>query len=246
MPIHGDLDDFPLPEVLLLIGTRTGCLRLYDVPDCGIMELHLSEGSAYALQLGGTYLMEDREIVTQLSVVIGTGAGLFEFYRQPLSPVRREIPLPLSQLVMYLVLYVDEVLAKQRALRAGDTIYAIQNPVPEIWIDPSLDLFFQQCQKLLGHGTTSTAIARSLGLEKDDVELNLTYLRQLGFVKLLDAEAMRGIKLEQDIAHKRNEFQLAAEASALIRRTGSMFRIKLGEPREDKAKDISATLPEGE
>ena len=33
MPIVGNLSEFPLPEVLILIGLRTGRLRLLDVPE---------------------------------------------------------------------------------------------------------------------------------------------------------------------------------------------------------------------
>ncbi len=228
MPIVGNLTEFPLPEVLLLIGTRTGRLRLYDVPEFAVMELDLSEGHAHALHLGGSYLTEDREIVTELSVIVGTGEGMFEFRPQPVVSVRREQPLPVSHLVMLLVLHVDEVLAKQRALASEQPLYMVQTPLPEIWIDPNLNLFFRQCQPLLTDGARSEDIAAFLGMDNDEVRLNLTYLRQLGFVQLLDgAEPMREVRLEREITHKSNEFQLAAEASDLIRRSGKLLKIPL-------------------
>jgi hypothetical protein len=230
MPISGDLSDFPLPEVLLLIGNRTGRLRLYDVPEFGVMELDLAEGNAHVLHLGGVELTEEREIMTQLSVIIGTGEGMFDFRPRPEVSFRCARPLPISKLVMLMVLYVDEVLARQSALPSEEPVYALQSPIPEMWIDSNLNLFFHQCKHLLAEGTRSVDIADFLGLEVDEVRLNLTYLRQLGFVQLVNgAESMREVRLEREIAHKSSEFQNAAEASDLLVRTGKLLKLSLGQ-----------------
>jgi hypothetical protein len=232
MPISGDLNQFPLPEVLLLIGTRTGRLRLYDVPEFGIMELDLAEGNAEVLHIGGIDLIEHREIVTQLSVIIGTGEGKFEFCPRPVVSFRCAHPLTINKLVMLMVLYVDEVLDRQQALPSDEPIYAVQSPVPEMWIDPNLNLFFDQCKHLLAEGARCEDIAAFLGMKDDDVRLNLTYLRQLGFVQLLDGAAFtKKIRVEQDVSYKSNEFQIAAEASDLIRRTGKLLKIPLQQRR---------------
>jgi hypothetical protein len=228
MPIIGNLTEFPLPEVLLLVGTRTGCLRLYDVPETDVMELDMAEGHAHALHLGGSSLTEDREIVTQLSVIVGAGEGMFEFCVQPDISIRREQPLPINNLVILMVLYVDEVLVRQSSPASGEPRYQAASPLPEIWIDPNLNLFFQQCRHLLTDGTRSEDIAEFLGMSNDEVRLNLAYLRQLGFVQLLaEAESMREVRIEQEVTQKSNELQLAAEASDLIRRTGKLLKIPL-------------------
>src|SRR5258708_7484219 len=142
MPIIGNLSEFPLPEVLLLIGPRTGRLRLYDVPEFAVMEIDLCEGQAHALHLGGSYLTEPPQIVAELSVIVETGEGMFEFRAQPIESVRHDEPFPINQLVMMLVLHVDEKLARQRALMATDLFYMLEVPAPEIWIDPTLNQFY--------------------------------------------------------------------------------------------------------
>jgi hypothetical protein len=236
MPILGDLTDFPLPEVLLLVGSRTGCLRLYDVPETDDMELDLAEGHAHALRLGGSSLTEDREIVTQLSVIVGAGAGMFEFRRQPDISVRREQPLPINNLVILMVLYVDEVLVRQSSPQSGEPVYVAFSPLPEIWIDPNLNMFFEQCRNLLAEGARSIDIAQFLGMPNDEVRLNLAYLRQLGFVQLKDeAEPTREVRIEREVAQKSNELQLAAEASDLIRRTGKLLKIPLRQATDSRA-----------
>ena len=118
MPLVGNLTEFPLPEVLLLIGSRTGRLRLYDAPDIVSIEMDLSEGHAHGLHIGESFLTETSQIVAELSFLIETGEGMFEFLAQPIVSVRHDRSLPINELVMLLVLHVDEKLAKQNAVSA--------------------------------------------------------------------------------------------------------------------------------
>src|SRR5476649_3033036 len=147
MPIVGNLSEFPLPEVLLLIGCRTGRLRIYDVPEFSPVEMDLSEGQAHGLHIGDYFLTEPSQIVKELSFMVETGNGMFEFSAQPVVSVRRDQPLPISELVMLLVLHVDEKLAKQRALLAPQLFYMLETPPPGLRIDPDLNLFYQQSRQ---------------------------------------------------------------------------------------------------
>jgi len=228
MPLVGNLSEFPLPEVLLLIGSRTGRLRLYDAPEIIPIEMDLSEGHAHGLHIGDSFLTEPAQIVAELSFMVETGDGMFAFSAQPVVSVRRDEPLPINELVMLLVLHVDEKLAKQRALLAPQLFYMLETPPPEVGIDPNLSLFYQQSRQLLAGGVRSEDLAEYLGLEEGVVRPNLDHLHQLGFVKLLetsDVETLREMMLEQEISQKSNEFQLAVEASDLIRRSGKLLKI---------------------
>ena len=131
MPLVGSLSEFPLPEVLLLIGSRTGRLRIYDVPELTDVDIDLSEGHAHGLHIGDYFLTEPNQIVAELSFMVESGEGLFEFSAQPIVSVRRDEPLPVSELVMLLVLHVDEKLAKQRALLAPQLFYILDKEHPE-------------------------------------------------------------------------------------------------------------------
>jgi len=227
MPLIGNLSEFPLPEVLLLIGSRTGRLRLYDVPEFIPVEIDLSEGQAHGLHIGENFLTDPSQIVAELSFLVETGDGLFEFAAQPIVSVRHEQPLPVSELVMRLVLHVDEKLAKQHAVLAPQLFYMLETPPPEIGIDPELNLFYQQSRQLLAGGVRAEDLAEYLGLAENVVRLNLDTLHQLGFVKLLetsDVETLREMMLEQEISQKSSEFLLAVEASDLIRRSGRLLK----------------------
>ena len=228
MSLVGNLSEFPLPEVLLLIGSRTGRLRIYDVPELSPVEMDLSEGHAHGLHIGDYFLTEPSQIVAELSFMVEMGEGMFEFSAQPIVSVRRDEPLQTCELVMLLVLHVDEKLAKQRALLAPQIFYLLENPPPDLWIDPGLSLFYHQSRQLLAGGVRSEDLAEYLGLEQNVVRVNLNNLHQLGFVKLMetsDVALLRESVVEQEVSQKTNEFQLAVEASDLIRRTGKLLKL---------------------
>jgi hypothetical protein len=226
MPLIGNLSEFPLPEVLLLIGHRTGRLRLYEVPDFSDAEIDLSEGNAHGLHIGDVFLTEPERMIAELSYLVETGDGMFEFSAEPIVSVRRDEPLLISQLVMLLVLHVDEKLAKQRALLAPQLFYMLETTTPDVWIDPELELFFQQSRQLLSGGVRAEDLAEYLGLHEEGVRSHLNTLHHLGFVKLLetsDVETLRENMLQEEISKKSDEFLFAVEASDLIRRSGKLL-----------------------
>jgi len=228
MPLVGNLSEFPLPEVLLLIGSRTGRLRVHDIPELPSVEMDLSEGHAHGLHIESHFLTEPAQIVAELSFMVESGEGSFEFSAQPIVSVPRDTPLPISELVMQLVLHVDEKLAKQRALLAPQLFYMLEKSIPQELIDPSLNLFFQQSKQLLAGGVRSEDLAEYLGLDENLVRQSLDSLHQIGFVTLLetsDVGTLRGMMLQQEISQKSNEFQLAVEASDLIRRSGKLLKL---------------------
>jgi hypothetical protein len=228
MPLTGHLAEFPLPEVLLLIGSRTGRLRLFDAPEFLPIEIDLSEGFAHGLHIGSTIFFEQPQIVAELSFAIETGNGRFEFTPQPIVSVPRDQPIAINELVMQLVLKVDEKLAKHRAVLTPELFYVLVTPAPAVEIETNLKLFFLQSRQLLAGGVRSQDLAEYLGLEDEAVRLHLYHLHQLGLVRLIetnDVEALRETMIEQEITDKREGYQLAAEASDIIRRSGKLLRL---------------------
>lgn len=231
MPLVGDLSEFPLPEVLLLIGNRTGRLRLFDAPEIIPIEMDLCEGRAHGLHIGESFIAETPQMVAELSYLVETGEGSFEFSALPAVSNGRNEPLPVNELVMLLVLHVDEKLAKQRALLAPQLFYMLETLPAGISIAPELNLFYQQSRQLLAGGVRAEDLAEYLGMDEEMVRRYLDNLHQIGFVKLLetsDVETLREMMLQQEICQKTNEFQLAVEASDLIRRSGKLLKVPSG------------------
>lgn len=228
MPLSGDLADFPLPEVLLLIGNRTGRLRLFDSKDFVPIEVDLSEGQTHGLHIGTTMLFEAAQIVAELSYAIETGNGRFEFTMQPIVSVPRDRPLPINELVMQLVLRVDERLAKHRAVLAPELFYVLVAPVPASDLEGELKQFFLQSRQLLSGGVRSEDLSEYLGIDDELTRLHLYQLHQRGLVKLVettDVEELRETMLEHEISEKSQDYQLAAEASDIIRRSGRLLKL---------------------
>jgi hypothetical protein len=216
MPILGNLSEFPLPEVLLLIGSRTGRLRLLDVPEFGIMDIDFSSGEVQALHLGNKVLTESGDLLAKLSAVVQAQGGMFEFQLHPVTSVSRAQPLLINQLVMALVCYVDEQVARQQVKPRSGQQYILEDPEPEIWIEPELNVFFIAARPFLIDGIHLDDLAKRLQMEVSQLHIHLTNLRLLGLVKLIDetdVAEMAERDVQEKISRKSNEFLRAARAA---------------------------------
>jgi len=181
---------------------------------------------ANALHIASCSLTEKSEIVNLLGVIVEAGEGSFEFTDCPIVKVESNPPLLINDLVMSMVIHVDLKLSRRREELSSNELYVLENPAPKIWIDPTLKAFYDQSLESLKDGGQADDVAQQLGLEKDVVRVNLTYLRQLGFLKIVEgkeADTLRQRKLKQQLSDKSQRYQFAAEASDLIRRTGKLI-----------------------
>lgn len=213
MPLTGHLPEFPLPEVLLLIGSRTGRLRLYDAQDYIPMELDLAEGRAHSLHIGAKLVTTSAQVIAELSFVVETGEGSFQFTPRPIA--KAEHSLPISELVMQLVLHVDEKQAKRHAVTGPELFYILEPDQPIADLSPDLYKFFRQSRQLLADGVRADDLAEYLGEVQEVVMLNLYDLHQFGFVKLVetnDVQTLREMILKQEIAQMSDDFFLPLES----------------------------------
>ncbi|MCE0523881.1 MAG: DUF4388 domain-containing protein [Methylacidiphilales bacterium] len=210
MSLLGTLSEFPLPEVLISIGTKTGRLRLYDVPPCGVMEIYLYRGKACKLCTGKSTLTGASAIVAELSAIVETGLGMFEFRPGEEELSDTDDTILIHDLIMMLIVQVDEKIAERRALPATQLSYVLATPVPDIWIDHGLEEFYQNSKKHLENGVQSEDLAVSLSLESDLVRTNLNNLRELGLVKLMNGA--KNEKISAEISRITNRLQLSTSA----------------------------------
>ena len=81
MAIFGTLDEMPLPEILTMLGRRTGKLHLSGLPQGQIYELYLDKANLKALHVDRKFLATDmlvREAMVKLS---NYEKGTFKFQR---------------------------------------------------------------------------------------------------------------------------------------------------------------------
>jgi hypothetical protein len=188
MPILGNLAEFPLPEILLLIGQRTGRLRLLDVPgsNYGIIDIDMGRGEVYCVHLSGRTVVELEDILSSLTSVVQSRGGMFEFTLLTLPHAGRNPPVLINHLVMSLVYKVDEQMADEQMQDRPDDVYILEQPDPEMWIEPDLAIFFNRAKDLLQHGARWDELAAHLNMDVDQVRQNLVNLRLLGVVNLMD------------------------------------------------------------
>jgi hypothetical protein len=218
MALSGKLVEFPLPEVLLLIGSRTGRLRLLDCPDFLPMELDVSIGQAHGLHIGKSFITGSAQIMAELGYVVETGEGTFEFIPQPI--VSLEHPLSISELVMQLVMRVDEKMARHNAVLASQLFYVLEPQPPIGDLQPELYRFYLQSRQLLASGVRAEDLTEYLGADATRVKRYLNDLHLFGFVKLIetdDVETLREMILTDEISQMCNGFFLAAETSDRMR-----------------------------
>jgi hypothetical protein len=188
MPIVGNLSEFPLPEVLLLIGNRTGRLRLLDVPEFGVLDVDISGGEVQTMHMGGAAVHETTAMLDKLSAIVHTQAGMFEFRLGPVSLAARGQPLSTHDLALKLVCHVDEQ-ASQAPGTTPEQMHRLVIPQPEIWVEPDLNQFFHEARALLTSGVSQDELAQKLGIDPGLVYKHLNHLRMLGLTELLDSEA---------------------------------------------------------
>ena len=217
MPLIGQLSEFPLPEVLLLIGSRMGRLRLYDAHEFHPMELDLAQGRAHGLRIGTNLLTTSSQLIAELSFVVETGEGSFEFTPRPIVAITHS--LPVSELVMQLVLHVDEKQARHSAVLGPELFYILEPQQPGADLSPELYLFLSQSRRLLAGGVRAEDLAEYLGQNNETVKLHLYDLHQFGFVKLVettDVETLREMIVQKEISQMSDEYFLTAEGSELL------------------------------
>jgi predicted Rossmann fold nucleotide-binding protein DprA/Smf involved in DNA uptake len=182
------------------------------------------------MHMGGKEFTESGDLIEKLSAVVQAQGGMFEFLLHPVTSVPRQRPLIVNHMVMSLVCHVDQQVARQQETASHNYWYVLESPQPEIWIEPGLHNFFVVAYSSLASGIQLEELANRLDLDVNDVHQNLTNLRLLGLVKLvdgMDTVRLDGGNLHEQISRKSNEFLRAARAVEEINRvTGKLPPIK--------------------
>jgi len=213
MPIVGNLSEFPLPEVLLLIGQRTGRLRLLDIPEFGILDVDISNGSVQTMKMGSCVLTETREMVDKLGVIVQARSGMFEFQMGPVALMVNQRLVSIHDLAMLLVCHVDEQAAQNKAVPVAEQKHRLVVFEPEIWMEPELYQFF--------HAARSGKLAREMGMASGIVHENLTKLRLLGIIEMVEAGEQTQTDAKIEIMDKASAYIRVAQMTDQFRKLSS-------------------------
>jgi hypothetical protein len=181
MAIFGDLSEFPFPEVLNMLGRRTGKLELFELPSSEPVEIHLREGTLCGLVVGDDLLDDVLHVRDKLRSLMQTTTGAFEFHAVAQEELDGQLDMPLQQLLMSLASAIDEISHYKNRFTHPKTRFKWIS-ASDIWISDELYFFCERARPYLKMGTDAETLTRDLNLSLDQVQLCLYKLRSVGAV----------------------------------------------------------------
>ena len=178
MAIFGDLSDMSTPEVLTILGQRTGKL-LFDLSGETRYELHLCEATLWSLQVNGTLQSELPVVFYHLAILNRAREGRFEFVQTALSALEHQLNLPRQELLARDD-GGDEAL-ERASIPDKQTRFRLKS-APNQLVPENLQLFLQGSQDLLVRGSSAEEVAQALGMSAMRAQIYFQRLRVLGLL----------------------------------------------------------------
>ncbi len=186
MAIFGTLEEMPLPELLTMLGKRTGKLKLTKLPQQQNYDLYLDKAKLKALHINGQGLANNLLVHEAIIKLLGFEQGIFEFQRLTQGQLEQSLDIAIDKLLLQTATEIDEIEAHRERFPDPKTRFKSSGQV-DIWIDNDLYTFWQSCSSLLNKGCSTEDIAQHLSLDMELVQLNLYKLRSLGKIAPLRA-----------------------------------------------------------
>jgi hypothetical protein len=183
MAIFGNLGDIPLPDLLPMLGRRTGVLELWNLEAGKNVSLWLETGQLKGVWLTGKSLEANqaRNLIIEL---LNAKHGSFEFM---LGQPKMVCQHPLNWSVERLLAVNFPTGENPAQTQLPDPHTKFQAIALEVWLDEPLFGFWQKARPLLARGASSAEIAQQLGLPTEQVQQYLHRLRLAGRVSPVKA-----------------------------------------------------------
>ncbi len=179
MAIFGTLEEMPLPELLTMLGRRTGKLQLTELPKKQNYQLFLNKATLKAISVDNQILANEMLARQAMVELLSFEQGIFEFKRLPEDQLEQNLNIPIDKLLLQTTVEIDEMKVQSERLPDAKTRFKRAGQV-DIWVDDALYNFWQNCSALLDKGCSAEEIATNLSLNIEVVRYNLYKLRSLG------------------------------------------------------------------
>ncbi len=180
MAIFGNLKDMPFPDLVAMLGRRSGVLEVFALPN-------KRQGYLTALHGGRVLWIQERnrpldslEARSAIQDLFRAQEGAFEFH--PGVPPGKGQPLgwPLEQLLFSFTAIEDE--RRVYASFLPDPKTRFQAAALEVWLEEPLYTFWERAKPLLERGASSEEVSQALRLPLEEVRYYLHKLRLVGKV----------------------------------------------------------------
>lgn len=180
MAIFGNLRDMPFPDLVSMLGKRSGILEMFAIPGKKQgYRVALDSGKIVWMQEGGRFL-EPFDARLILHELFQLQEGAFEFEPGIPSPNGHSLAWPLEQLLLSFATIEDEQAATTPFLPDPKTLFQAANL--DVWLEEPLYSFWEKAKPLLQNGASTEDISAKLGLPLKDVRYYLHKLRLVGKV----------------------------------------------------------------
>lgn len=179
MAIFGALNELPIPEILTMLGRRSGKLKLWNLENKHRYELHMHEAKLKALYIDQQAVNDIMFVRESMIELIDAEQGSFEFERHPPDALTQHLDIPVEQLLLSTATAIDEMKAYRQRFADQRTRFRSVGPV-DVWLDDNLYMFWQYSSHLLENGCSAEEVAEHLNMQLEQVQLNLYKLRSLG------------------------------------------------------------------
>ena len=182
MPIFGDLEDFGLPDVLMLIGKRSGTLELECVPEFRKPIRILVNHGAILWIVHGSDVLDPLQARSFINALLRAPRGQFRFVPQLLLPEGNNtsgLHWPFEQVLLTAAEEEDEWRAYAKSF--DDPRTKFQAASLEVWLDDALFEFWRRARDFFKQdGVSAEELSKALKLPLEQTQYYLHKLRLVG------------------------------------------------------------------
>lgn len=214
MAVFGNFADFPFPELLSLVGGRTGKILIRNNSADRQYEWHLHSATICGVLLNSEPLDDVLQVRGCMLDLIEDSSSAFEFHRHSYEELLHYFNLPTEHLVLSTAAAMDE-LSAYRKFFPNEQTYFQGNGQIDGWLDEQLLSFWERSSNFFIKGCNARELAENLHLNIEQVQLSLYKLRSAG--KITPLRLYEGQSLsERPMAILEANIEAAVPANTVI------------------------------
>jgi hypothetical protein len=181
LAIYGSLSDLPAPEILNLLASRTGVLRVEAAGPARWRryELHLDRDYLTSLLVDDRALNDVMLVRDAFRTLVDLQEGAFTFENGSVPQAAAVMRLPVKQLVLSTATAIDELAQYRSRFPHPEIVFQLEEPVTE-HLPGDLEMFYVRAEPHLLGGCSAAHLAEVMQLSVEEVQLQFYKLRSAG------------------------------------------------------------------
>jgi hypothetical protein len=197
MVLFGDVEDFPVVEILSFVSRYSGALVVTPRGTGQSVKIHIDKGAIRGIMTDGQWL-DSLEAHRLLSDLLELREGTFWFDPEAIPPRKPQFMWPIEQVLLELAQATDELALFRSSLPDSNTRFRLSSHAQQIdHLSLLLHAFWEKARPFLERGVTIRTLAEELKLPEETVAVRIHKLRLAGLVEPVRAFRHRPQRLEE-------------------------------------------------